>query len=99
MYGERANAWRFYTQYVVYVEASAIEPNLALDSRVSACQFEIKGRRGTGARWNNNLKDFSRVRSLFENVSHGTRGLIVFRACLHLAQRLARLPVRPGTDA
>ena len=52
---------------------AAFEPDMAFTNlRVSACQFEIKGGRQVGAQWNNTSKDFSRVQSLFENVSHGT---------------------------
>ena len=99
MWRGRANPWVFYTRCTFCVEVVAFEPSMVPISQVSACQFEIKGRRRIGARRNNNLDDFSRVRGLFENVSHGTqRAYCWSRAACNFAQRLARLLVSPSTD-
>ena len=68
MYEKRAKSWFLIYCKWLFVEVSAFEPDMAPYPRVSACQFEIKGR--SQSAHCNNLKRFPRLQSLFENVSH-----------------------------
>lgn len=56
MYEKRAKSWFLIYCKWLFVEVSAFEPDMAPYPRVSACQFEIKGR--SQSAHCNNLKRF-----------------------------------------